>query len=193
LQQQPLDLELTLAAADQAIPVATEQQLLAALGSGDLGWRDRRVVQLTADIQLEATLEITGPVRLQGKCSGGSTSDESSNSGSVPRRCVLSGGGALPLLRVTGPAAVVELTHLELTGGVGAGSLAGGLTASNHSMVDLLGVRLSGNAAASGGAVRVDSHARLGMAGCQLEDNTAEVGVRGLDLGSYVCSTGTFA
>lgn len=182
LQQRPFDVELTLAAADQAIRVATEQQLLAALGSGDLGWGDSRAVQLTADIQLSATLLISRPVRVQGRCL-----DSGSNSiGGGSRRCVLSGGGgdgaSLPLLHVTGPAAIVELAHLELSGGVGSGSLAGALTASNHSMVELVGVKLSGNAAASGGAVRVDSHARLGMTGCQLEGNTAEVGAGGFIL-----------
>lgn len=166
LQPQPSNLELHLAAPGQAIDVATEQQLRAALVSADLGWRDRRAVQLTADIQLSAPLLINGPARLQGSC------------GSSRSRCRLQGSGAarpLPLLLISGPAAIVELANLELSGGVGSASLAGGLTASNHSMVDLVGVRLTGNSAASGGGARVDSHARLGMTGCEVDGNMAQV------------------
>ena len=173
LQQPAADLEFRPAPADQAIAVASERELRAALAGGDLGWRDRRVVQLTADIQLSAPLAITTPVRLQGNCAaaaGGS------------RCCVLAGGGdaarPLPLLHVSGPAALVELACLELMGGVGEGSLAGALTASNHSMVELVGVRLTGNAADSGGAARVDSHATLTLTGCEVVGNTAQVGPR---------------
>ncbi|EFN53548.1 hypothetical protein CHLNCDRAFT_53713 [Chlorella variabilis] len=169
LQQPAADLEFRPAPADQAIVVASERELRAALAGGDLGWRDRRVVQLTADIQLSAPLAITTPVRLQGNCAaaaGGS------------RCCVLAGGGdaarPLPLLHVSGPAALVELACLELMGGVGEGSLAGALTASNHSMVELVGVRLTGNAADSGGAARVDSHATLTLTGCEVVGNTAQ-------------------
>lgn len=148
--------------------MASEQALRAALSAADLGWSDRRVVQLTADISLSATVVISGPVRLQGNCAGAEGS-----------RCALRGGGddahPVPLLHVTGPAAVVELANLELVGGVGAGSLAGALTASNHSLVDAVGVRLAGNTAASGGAARIDSHARLALTACELMDNSAQV------------------
>lgn len=147
--------------------MASEAELRAALAAAGLGYAERHAVQLTADIELSSTLVITAPVRLQGACG-------------VDRRqrCVLvaAPGAAVPLLHITGPAAVVELANLELTGGVGARSLAGGLTASNHSMADLVNVRLTGNAAASGGALRADSHAQLGLAGCEVEGNTAEVG-----------------
>ena len=168
LQPLPADVRFRLAAPEQAIAVGSEQALRAALASADLGWRDRRVVQLTADIALSATLVISGPVRLQGNCAGAEGA-----------RCVLRGAlpvdASLPLLHVTGPAALVELANLELAGGVGAGSLAGGLTVSNHSLVEAVGVRLAGNTAASGGAARVDSHARLVLTACELADNAAEV------------------
>ncbi|KAL4424301.1 hypothetical protein ABPG75_001602 [Micractinium tetrahymenae] len=164
LQQLPSSMEFYPAPRDQALAVASEAELRAALAAAGLGFAERRPVQLTADIQLSATLVISAPVRLQGACDR-------------RQRCTLAaapGGGGVPLLHVTGPAAVVELANLELTGGVGGGSLAGGLTASNHSMVDLVNVRLAGNAAASGGALRADSHARLGLAGCEVEGNTAQ-------------------
>ena len=161
----PADVHFLPAPAGQAIEVATERQLRAALGTADLGWRDRRAVQLTADIQLSATLVISSPVRLQGNCANAANG-----------RCTLRGtADGVPLVHVAGPAAVVELANLELVGGVGTGSLAGGLTASNHSMVDLVAVRLAGNAAASGGAARVDTHARLALTGCELVDNAAQV------------------
>lgn len=167
VQQHPSSLEFYPAPQDQALAVASEAELQAALAAAGLGFAERRPVQLTADIHLSATLEIRAPVRLQGACG----SDRR-------KRCVLAAahGRSMPLLHVTGPAAVVELANLELTGGMGAGSLAGGLTASNHSMVDLVNVRLAGNSAASGGALRADSHARLGLAGCEVVRNAAQVG-----------------
>lgn len=167
LQQRTSGLDFYPAPQDQTLAVASEAELRAALAAAGLGFAERRPVQLTADIQLSSTLVISAPVRLQGAC------------GTDRRqRCVLSTahGSGVPLLHVTGPAAVMELANVELTGGMGAGSLAGGLTASNHSMVDLVNVRLAGNAAASGGALRADSHARLGLAGCEVEGNTAQVG-----------------
>ncbi|KAL4442679.1 hypothetical protein ABPG77_006673 [Micractinium sp. CCAP 211/92] len=165
LQQQPSNLEFHPAPQDQALAVTSEAELQAALAAAGLGFAERRPVQLTANIHLSATLEISAPVRLQGACG----SDRR-------KRCVLAAahGRSVPLLHVTGPAAVVELANLELTGGMGAGSLAGGLTASNHSMVDLVNVRLASNSAASGGALRADSHARLGLAGCEVVRNAAQ-------------------
>lgn len=169
--------------------VGSEAELLAALAAAGQGWGDSRVVQLTSDIQLSATLVISGPLRLQGACG----SSQGSKAGA--QRCILrgaggtgsssddAGAGGVPLIHITGPAAVVEIANLELTGGVGAGSLAGGLTASNHSLVDLVGVRLAGNSAASGGALRADSHAHLALTGCQVQGNTAEVRCRARAVG----------
>jgi hypothetical protein len=156
--------------------VASEQALRAALAAGGLGWRDHRALHLTADIQLSAPLAIGSPLRLTGACA---------DAAGARRRCVLhgvgsDGGAPLPLLHISGPAALVELSGLELVGGVGKGSLAGALTASNHSWVQLVDVRLAGNTAAAGGAVRVDSHARLSLARCVVEDNVAQQAGGGL-------------
>jgi hypothetical protein len=157
------------APADQVIQVADERALRAALSSGGLGWSDQRIVQLTADIQLTAPLLISAPLRIQGNC------------GAAGGRCTLRGSGdaatasAMPLLHVSGPSALVELANLELTGGVGEGSLAGALTASNHSVVQLLGVQVAGNRAAAGGGLRADTHATLALLGCEVIDNMAQV------------------
>lgn len=173
LQQAPDELDFRVSGPEHAIAAGSEEQLRAALAAADLGWRDRRVVQLTAHIELSSTLVITAPVRLQGNCAGAQGG-----------RCTLlasaaDAGGApqpLPLVHVTGPAAVVELANLELAGGRGSASLAGGITASNHSLVDLVAVRLAGNGGAAGGGARVDSHARLSLTGCEVAGNTAQVG-----------------
>ena len=173
LQHASDELGFMVAGPEHAIAAGSEEQLLAALAAADLGWRDRRVVQLTADIELRSTLVITSPVRLQGNCPN-----------APGGRCTLRGSAAatdaapqpLPLVHISGPAAVVELANMELTGGRGSGSLAGGLTASNHSLVDLVAVRLAGNVGTSGGAVRIDSHARLTLTGCEVAGNTAQVG-----------------
>lgn len=175
LQQRSSDLDFWPVPADQALRVGSEAELQAALAAPSRGW-DGAVVQLSADIELTSTLLISGPLRLQGSCGRGEEGRA--------RRCVLRRAPAaaaataspLPLLHISGPSAVVEIANLELLDGVGAGSLAGCLTASNHSLVDLVGVRLAGCRGASGGALRADSHARLGLAGCDVVDNVAQVG-----------------
>ena len=154
------------------MPISSEAQLRAALAAGWAG--DARTLQLTADIELSSTLVISGPVRMQGNCQ----SSEHSRC-ALRRSAAAAAAGApqpLPLVHATGPAAVVELANLELAGGQGAGDLAGGITASNHSLVDLVAVRLAGNAGAAGGAARVDSHARLALTGCEVVGNSAQVG-----------------
>ncbi|KAI3424151.1 hypothetical protein D9Q98_009511 [Chlorella vulgaris] len=175
LQQPAVDLELS-AAAGETITVANEQQLRAALAVGDLGWRDRRALHLNADIHLTTLLTISAPVRLHGACTDAAGS---------ARPCVLSGtassaGAGTPLLHISGPAALAQLSNLELVGGVGAGSLAGALTASNHSIAELVGVRLAGNTAAAGGGARVDTHAQLSLTRCFVEDNSAQQGGGGI-------------
>ncbi|PSC74203.1 root cap family [Micractinium conductrix] len=173
LQQRSSDLDFWPVPADQALRVGSEAELQAALAAPSRGW-DGAVVQLSADIELTSTLLISGPLRLQGSCGRGEEGRA--------RRCVLrrvpaaaaATASPLPLLHISGPSAVVEIANLELLDGVGAGSLAGCLTASNHSLVDLVGVRLAGCRGASGGALRADSHARLGLAGCDVVDNVAQ-------------------
>lgn len=170
MQQASDELAFRVEGPQHAIAVGSEEQLRAALAAADLGWRDRRVVQLTADIQLSSTLVITRPVQLQGNCPSAQGS-----------RCTLRGSAAdtalqpLPLVHVTGPAAVVELANLELVGGHGSASLAGGLTASNHSLVDLVAVRLADNVGTAGAGARVDSHARLALTRCEVAGNNAQV------------------
>lgn len=177
--QQPAHVRFRPATPDQAIGVASEQQLRTALGRADLGWRDRRAVQLTADIQLSNTLVIQAPIRLQGHCPG-------AQGGRCTLRGAGSGAGGAPLVHIVGPGAVVKLANLELVGGVGSGSLAGGITASNHSIVDLVAVRLAGHTGASGGAARIDSHARLALTGCEVVNNMAQV--QGRCCACWACS-----
>ena len=81
------DLDFRPAPPEDAIAVATEAELRAALAGAALDWGDARVLQLTADIELTATLVISSPVRLQGNCVGG-------DAGPGGRRCVLRGGAA---------------------------------------------------------------------------------------------------
>ena len=78
------DLDFRPAPPEDAIAVATEAELRAALAGAALDWGDARVLQLTADIELTATLVISSPVRLQGNCVGG-------DAGPGGRRCVLRG------------------------------------------------------------------------------------------------------
>lgn len=149
-----------------AIDVADEAALRAALAAAELGWLDRRVVRLTASIALRETLVLSEPAIIQGHCP-----DEADG------RCVLSTAAAdgsdfstaaadgHPLLHATGPAAVVQLEGLRLSGGTGSadGKLAGGLTASNHSAVDLVRVLVSGCSGQWGGGLRADTHARISL------------------------------
>ena len=59
MQQAALvDLEFRPAAPEDAIAVATEAELRAALAAAALDWGDARVLQLTADIELTSTLVI---------------------------------------------------------------------------------------------------------------------------------------
>lgn len=157
MRQQPY----TLAAEWRRIEVTNERQLRAALNNPSLGWADRRVVQLTADILLAATITISSPVRIEGNCAAGPGG-----------RCTLRAARLQPLLHITGPTALVQLGNLELVGGRGVQGMAGAVTASNQSEVDLTACLLSTNSAPAGGAVLITANAHLNLVDSEVSGNT---------------------
>lgn len=147
------------------ISVGSEARLREVLSHAALGWQDRRVVELVADMKLGSTLVIESPVRIRGRCR--------ERPGEL---CTISAaaGVATPLLHYRGPAAVAQLENVRVMGGSGTRTLAGGITASNHSAVDLVSVEVAHNrGAASGGGLRVDSNARLNLVGSMVGRNVA--------------------
>lgn len=156
-----------------AVEAGSEAELRAALSSG---WA--AVVQLTADIQLSAPLVVTRPARIQGRCDA---------TGGGSGRCTLrtappgawpaaaAAAAAAPLLLAAGPAAVVGLEDLSITGGRG-----GAVAAANHSFLTLERVELLGNAGVEGGGASGLGHARLNLVDCVVQNNTASVAGGGL-------------
>lgn len=100
--------------------------MLEALKRPDLGWSDRRPIQLTKDIVLTKTLVISSPIHIIGDCSSNYES-----------RCIITSRAEVPLLHISGPAAFVRLHSLDLAGGTGNFTLAGALTASDSAIVEL--------------------------------------------------------
>jgi hypothetical protein len=144
------------------IKVGDERELRAALNNPALGWRDQRVVQLTADLLVAATLTISSPVRIEGNCASGPGG-----------RCTLRAALPQPLLHITGPTALVQLGNLQLSGGRGGRGMGGALTVSNHSQVDLLSCVLSDNSAPAGGALVVAATAHVNLVGSEVRGNAA--------------------
>ena len=157
-----------------ALEVADEAQLRVVLASSELGWSDRRVVRLVANILLTTTLVIGSPVHIQGSCPSEPGGRCLLTAAPAPADADSGSGDLLPLLHITGPAAVVEMDSLHLQGGRGTADMAGGLTASNHSRVDLISVHISGCSAPWGAGLRADSHANVNLVRSSIADNGAQ-------------------
>lgn len=140
----------------------TERQLRAALKNPSLGWSDRRVVQLTGDLLLSATITISSPVRIEGYCT--SNDDD---------RCTIRAANSQPLFHITGPAALVRLGNLQLVEGRGLAGMGGAVTASNHSQVEITSCELTMNTAASGGAILISDHSHVNLISSDVTGNSA--------------------
>ena len=148
----------------RAIKVKNERQLRTALNNPELGWSDRRVIQLTSDLLLSATITISNPIRIEGYCEL-----------SPSNRCTVRAARPIPLFHITGPAALVQFGNLQLINGQSShADMGGAITASNTSQLELHSCLLNTNSAVQdGGAILIATSSHLSLIDTEVSGNVA--------------------
>ncbi len=147
----------------RSISVKTERQLRTALNNPALGWADRRVIQLTNDLLLSASLTISSPIRIEGNC------PDSPNG-----QCTLRAARPTPIFHITGPTALVQLGNLQLINGQASSGMGGAITATNSSQVEIKNCMLTTNSAKNlGGAILVSGSSHVSLVDSEVSGNVA--------------------
>lgn len=148
----------------RVIKVHNERQLRAALNNPHLGWNDNRIVQLTKDIVLSATITIGGPIQIEGNC----------NSTLSSSLCTIRTANRQPLILVSGPASLVQFKNLRFTDGEAPLGLGGAITVVNSSKVDIQWCEFSRNSATGdGGALLVTGKSHVNLLKTRIVGNFA--------------------
>jgi hypothetical protein len=147
----------------RSIKVKTERQLRTALNNPALGWADRRVIQLSNDLLLSASLTISTPIRIEGNC------PESPNA-----QCTIRAARPTPIFHITGPTAFVQLGNLQLTNGQAGYGMGGAITATNSSQVEIKNCMVTTNSArTSGGAILITGSSHVTLVDSEISGNVA--------------------